>query len=438
MSTNADTEHEAEFAVLNSEFGAQALAEAAGIARIGPSDVQRWRKRLGSPEAAAAVLRIAQGRRQAAAKFARAQEMWLHPLGAEQSTSEVVARRKAERFARVASASGIERAVDLCAGIGGDAIALAERMPVIAVDMSQANCRRLAWNAGVYNFADRLLAVRGRAETLPIPLSNRVAIHIDPDRRASKANVKEGKARQTRRLDEYAPNLAFLRELLNQAVGCAVKISPASDFEAAFADAASNSNLEIELTSFRGECKEAVVWSGIFAECRRSAVSLPSGAVWTDRDGPLNARAPVVSWKRWVYEPDPALSRAGLLDGFAQRFGLDRVAAGAPLLTSDALIARPSSWLAEYEVLDVLPADIKRMRAVVAAHPASALDIKSRGISVTPESMRLDLRFQPSPGALPLVLFLIRGDDGRSSAVLARRGARGEDGSGISDQAERS
>ena len=42
---------------------------------------------------------------------------------------------------------------------------------------------------------------------------------------------------------------------------------------------------EIELISLRGECKEATVWFGELASCRRRATRLPEGVTWTDRDG---------------------------------------------------------------------------------------------------------------------------------------------------------
>src|ERR1019366_2452459 len=59
-------------------------------------------------------------RLQARAKFSRAMQMFFTRPGLEQSSSEVVARHRAARYA------SFERVADLCCGIGGDLLALAQ------------------------------------------------------------------------------------------------------------------------------------------------------------------------------------------------------------------------------------------------------------------------------------------------------------------------
>ena len=61
---------------------------------------------------------VGRGAKKAAVKFEHGQQMWVEPIGIEQATSEPVARHKAARFT-------CPLVVDLCAGIGGDALALA-------------------------------------------------------------------------------------------------------------------------------------------------------------------------------------------------------------------------------------------------------------------------------------------------------------------------
>src|SRR5262245_14498337 len=87
-------------------------------------------------------------RERGTAKFSRAAEMWFDRKGLEQATSEPVARDKARRF------SG--RIFDLCSGIGGDTLALAERCDVTAIDLSPVACLRTEWNADVYGVASRV------------------------------------------------------------------------------------------------------------------------------------------------------------------------------------------------------------------------------------------------------------------------------------------
>ena len=116
----ATTDADAEAWVLSSDQGLALLAEVSVVAAPLPADLTRWRK-LASPDQVAGAVRLAEARRRGAAKFTRADRMWFEPTGLEQATAEPVARHKAARFAGRAAT-----VVDLCCGIGGDTLALAE------------------------------------------------------------------------------------------------------------------------------------------------------------------------------------------------------------------------------------------------------------------------------------------------------------------------
>ena len=392
----AEGELDAEAWVLSTEPGRRLLIEAAAVGEVRPAEIQRLR-RLASANAVAAALRLADCRAKARVKFSQGERMWLDPIGLQQATSEPVALHKAGRF----QSSLI---VDLCAGTGGDSLALAQRASVVAVDRSQAMCRRLAWNAAVYGLAERILPCRGLAESFPIPPG--AWVHIDPDRRATKPS-------RARTLADYAPALAFLRSLSERALAGAIKLSPASDFATAFP----NPDLEIELISLDGECKEATVWFGAAATCRRRATRLPEGVTWTDRDGDCSERlrVPTAAIAAYVYDPDPALLRAGLLDSFAAAHGLRRIAPDVDYLTSERLVATP--FLMPFEVQAVLPLDLKRLRRVVAEKNLGPLEIKLRGLDLVPERLRDQLHPR---GSRPATLILA-GGSGPARAILARR-----------------
>jgi hypothetical protein len=55
----------------------------------------------------------------------------------------------------------------------------------------------------------------------------------------------------------------------------------------------------------------------------------------------------------WVFDPDPALVRSGLLDAFAVAHGLSRVAEGVDFLTGADRVA--SAFLTAFAVEHVLP-----------------------------------------------------------------------------------
>jgi hypothetical protein len=392
-----------EFRVLTSDLGRRLLDEVASVRSLGPADLARLRKRA-APEIVAATVRLALARRKAIAKFERGAQMWCEVTGVEQATAEPVARHKAARF------ESCPIVVDLCAGIGGDAIALAARSQVLAVDRDPGMCRRVGWNAAVYGVGDRVLAVQSRAETFAVPRG--AWVHLDPDRRA-------GRDRRARALEEYAPGPSSWESIVRRASGGAIKLSPASDFARHFC----TPEYEIELISLRGECKAATVWFGEAASCRRRATRLPEGVTWTDRDAesagskdPRPAPVPVSPLSSWIYDPDPSLIRAGLLDGFAQTHGLRRIAEGIDYLTAADLVETP--FLTAFAVRDVSSMDLKHLRRMIQQHNVGTLEIKVRGADVAPEVLRSRLK----PRGAEAATLLIVGGPGPARAVLAQRG----------------
>lgn len=390
----ADVEHH----VLTTDLGRTLLERVAHVGSPGPADLVRWRT-LAPTEWVHAAIRLCDCRRRALAKFSRADRMWLDPTGLEQATAETVARYKARRFQA-------KRVVDLCSGIGGDTLALAEIHDILAVDRDPGMCRRLNWNAEVYEVRDRVQPIVADAERFPIPPG--AWVHVDPDRRAQ----GRSRARRVRRIDDYQPGPSVLKSLCRRVAGMAVKLSPASDFETHFSDP----GFEVELISLDGECKEATVWSGGAATCRRRATRLPEGVTWTDRDGEPGgdeAVFPESAWS-WVYDPDPALARSGLLDAFATAHSLGRITRAVDYLVGPSLVSTP--FLAAFEVLDVFPLDLKRLKRELTKREIGGVEIKVRGAEVAPEVLRARLKLQGSrQGTL-----LIAGK-GPTRAILARR-----------------
>ncbi len=387
---------DAEAWVLTDPAGHDLLTEVARLREPRPADIDRWRKHA-PPHIVAAAIRLAACRGRARAKFSRGNEMWLDSVGLEQATAEAVALHKGRRFA-------CPLVVDLCSGIGGDSLALAQAANVIGVDSNHGMCRRLAWNAAVYEVADRVLPCRANAEAFTIPSG--AWIHIDPDRRTS------GHER-ARRLIGYVPGLDFLRHLTRTVPGGAIKLSPASDFAAQF----TAPGLEVELISLGGECKEATVWFGAAATCLRRATKLPENVTWTDHDGNADEffRVPVAPTSAFIYDPDPALLRAGLLDGFAAAHGLQRIAGDIDYLTSVRLVDTP--FLAAFEVQSVHRLDLKQLRRLVAEKDLGPLEIKLRGLDLTPEALRKQLRPRGSHSAT----LILAGGSGPAAAYLTRR-----------------
>ena len=329
-------------------------------------------------------------RRKAGVKFSRAAEMWFDRQGFEQATSEAVAKHKAARF------SG--EVIDLCCGIGGDAIALAAQGSVTAVDLNPVSCLRTSWNADVYEVSPRVTTVCDDATQ--VDLSGKL-VHIDPDRRAS----ARGRAV---RVEDYVPGLDFLQRLTHTGRGGAIKLSPAANFGGKFRDA------EVELISLNGECKEATIW---FGELRGTAswraTILPTAE--TIAGEPLDYAAEMAAPLRYVFDPDPAVVRSGLVDAVGVQLGLSRLDAAEEYLTGSELVH--SGFVQPFEVLAELSNNPAEIRKYFRSAEFGQVEIKCRHIPIDADGVRRRL---PLAGNQPGVLIFAR-VAGKSRALVCRR-----------------
>ena len=128
------------------------------------------------------------------------------------------------------------------------------------------------------------------------------------------------------RVEDYVPGLDYLQRLTRTGRGGAIKLSPAANFGGKFRD------VEVELVSLHGECKEATIW---FGELRGTAswraTILPTGETITGE--PLDFTANISAPLQYVFDPDPAVVRAGLVDAVAVQLGLNRLDPAEEYLT---------------------------------------------------------------------------------------------------------
>lgn len=346
------------------------------------------RKRY-SQEVVSAAITLEELRQRAIVKFSRASQMWFDRQGLEQATQAQISSHKTNRF------SG--QVWDLCCGVGGDSIALAESCRVTAVDLNPAACLRTGWNVEVYGRQDQI-----EVHCEDVTRRDYVGdlVHIDPDRRPGGSRVV--------RMEEAEPGLPFLKHLMQTARGGAVKLSPAANFIGKFPEA------EIELISVDGECKEATVWFGELAEPGMyRATALPSGE--TLAGDPLSAFVEQSEIKKYVFDPDPGIVRSGLLDMLAETHGLSRLDEEEEYLTADQL--PETHFVRSFEVIDVLNYKEKELRKYFRDSDFGQLEIKCRHIKVPIESLRKKLTLA---GSEPGVLIVVR-EAGHSRAVICRR-----------------
>ncbi|WP_232248739.1 class I SAM-dependent methyltransferase [Streptacidiphilus rugosus] len=317
-----------------------------------------------------AALAQARLRSRAAAKFgADAERMYFTPNGVEQSTRSGVAQWRAQRF----TALGVRSVADLCSGIGGDAIALARAgIRVLAVDRDEAACAAAEANARALGLAD-LIETRC-ADVAEVDTVGYDAVFVDPARRGGRGRIFDPEA--------YSPPLSWAVEAARRAPFAALKVAPGIPHEAVPEDA------EVEWVSDGGDVKEAVLWFGTKAPQPHRATLLPAGASLTGGRLPDPPAGPVLSY---LYEPDGAVIRAHLVAEVAAQLGdatlIDPTIA---YLTSDQLTATP--YATAYRITDVLPFNLKRLKALVRERSIGTLVIKKRGSAIEPEELRRKIK----------------------------------------------
>ncbi|MFI2304225.1 methyltransferase domain-containing protein [Actinacidiphila glaucinigra] len=350
----------------------------------------------------AAALTQARLRQRAAVKFGEdAYRMYFTPDGVEQSTRASVARHRAERFA----ALGVRRLADLCCGIGGDAVPLARAgVEVLAVDRSPLTCAVVRANAEALGLAG-LIEVRC-ADVTEIAADGCDAVFVDPARRgrqsrgAARSASQEGRWRATggRIFDPeaYSPPLSWAVAAARKAPLAALKVAPGIPHEAVPEDA------EAEWVSDHGDVKEAVLWFGTAPGTRRATL-LPSGATLPAAGLPDPQVRPV---GRWLYEPDGAVIRAHMVADVAARVGGGLIDPTIAYVTSDEQHTTP--YATAYEITDVLPFNLKRLKALLREREVGVLTVKKRGSAVEPEEVRRRVKPQ-GPHAATVFLTRVAG-----------------------------
>ncbi len=350
--------------------GRTALELASSVGVADPLAAATALRRRGVPAGlAAAALTQVELRTRAATKFgADADRMFFTRAGLEQATRGAVATRRARRLAD----AGVRHVADLGCGIGADAVAFARAgIRVSAVDADPATAAVAAANAAALGLA-HLVEVHC-ADARDADLSDVDGVFCDPARRRGGTRVFDPAA--------YSPPWDFVAALPSRVARTALKLAPGIDHDLVPA------GTEAEWVSVDGEVVEAAFWCGPLAGVPRRATRLPSGATLT---GTGARRAPVGPVGRYLCEPDGAVIRAHLVAEFAATLDGTLADPDIAYVYTDRLV--PTAFGRGYEVLEVLPFSVKRLRAVLRERGVGRLTVKKRGCAIDPDQLRRSMR----------------------------------------------
>lgn len=341
-----------------------------------------------SPELVSAALTQAKLRTQASAKFGEfAQHMVFTRHGLEQATRWSVAALHARRFAQ----ADLTHVADLGCGVGADSLALAaldrtvtavEKDPLTA---AVATVNLTGWpNARV---------VCDDVETLDLSALEAGApdgVWLDPARRV----VGSGSSRRVFDPEAFSPPLSFVTGLASSGMAVGAKLGPGIPHEHVPREA------EAQWVSDHGDVVEVVLW---FNAVRRPDVARAALVLGTRADGTASAAelssgtwespapegALLADVGEYLYEPDGAVIRAGLVTDLARDLDAHLIHPAIAYLSADALHRTPLATA--YRVREVLPHNVKVMKKWVKDHGVGTLTIKKRGTDVTPEQLRKQL-----------------------------------------------
>lgn len=358
-----------DIAFLRSERGSQCLDEYAH-SEVSDSNtlplLSALRKSLTRAEASA-VLTTLRLRKNAEPKFPRfAGDMLFTEAGLQQASHPLVRRYRAGLVES-------RDTLDICCGIGSDSLAFAAAgKQVLGLDIDAVRIAIARHNAAAMG-VDVAFQVVDAARAMPHGYH---CIFFDPGRR-------DRQGRRIRHVEHYQPPLSLVRSW--QADEILIKLSPAVDLR----QLASYGG-QVEFISTNGQLTEALLW------LHRPAAP-PCATLLTDTGehhltASRAATTKIASPKAWLFEPDPAVLRAGLVQALARQLNAAMLDATIAYLTMARRAETP--WGRYWKILDWMPFQLKRVRRYLIERGVGRVTVKKRGFAMSPEALIARLRLR--------------------------------------------
>jgi hypothetical protein len=172
---------------------------------------------------------------------------------------------------------------------------------------------------------------------------------------------------------------------------------------------------EAEFISFNGQCREAALYFGPLRQSQRRATLLPGPHILDDRQVPI---VPVAPPGRFVFDPDPAVVRAHLIDQLAAQLNAWKLDPQIAYLSADQVI--PTPFAQAFEVLHCRPFQLKDLRRFMAQEGYFPHEIKKRRFPMEPDVLRQHLKLRS--GSKPVTLIMTRLAEKPTALICQRLG----------------
>ncbi len=328
-------------------------------------------------------------RQRAAGRFPEPERLWFTRAGLEQASSMAIARYRAARY------QGLTDVWDLCCGIGGDLLGLANELSIgaiTAVDRDPLHLAMAEANAIALGLADQITFVDADVRDVMFPPA--AGVFIDPARRTTTGRLATG---------ESEPPLDWCFDLARNGRPVGIKAAPGIAHDLVPA------GWEFEAIAIDTDLKEAALWSPALARAPRTAtVITATGPVSLHPiDGePIPRRAPVSG--DVLLDPNPAVTRAGLVEDLAR--SLPVPAAMIDPRIAFLVTAEPveTPFARALRVVDSFPWHEKHLKRRLRELEAGPIDIRRRGLPGDVDAISRRVR---GSGARPFTVAMTRVED---------------------------
>lgn len=307
------------------------------------------------------------------------------PLGAEQCSSTVTARFKARIAAEAAGPLG--RIADLTAGLGVDSW----QFSLVAGEVLCNEMQPVLHEAAKRNFA--LLGcgnVRfSRTEVTPENIASVLdafspsLVFMDPARRSG--------GRKVYRLQDCSPDVLALKDAVLERCPLFLKLSPMADISLICKEL--GQVREMWAVQSGGECREllALLVPGFSGDCRITAADAGGGASLSffpaeERDAQAQAVTSVNDIRGFLFEPGPALMKAGAFRLPCARFGLKGLGGGCHYYLSDSPLQEPGGLGKWFRIEKAAPFGKAAMKEFAALWPDA--EVTSRAMPLSSDELR--------------------------------------------------
>jgi hypothetical protein len=323
------------------------------------------------PEMVAAAMTVHLLRLRAREKFSLADDMWFTREGYEQATSGQIAEWRAKRF------TTFRRIVDLCCGIGGDSIGLSA-LPSIEqldiVDRDPVHLEMAVANTHLYSPDAQLR--EHLSDVTTYDLAGTDAVFIDPARRDEQGRHATGKSE---------PSLEWCVSLAERVLAVGIKLAPGLPHHLI------PEGWGFETIAIGFDLKEAVLWSpAMRTGAWQATVVTQSGTeTFVPVPGdPVELREPQVG--QWLFDPNPAITRAGLVDDLARTIDAAKIDNQIGFLVADR--AADTSYARCFRIVASIPWHERNLKQAVIDANGGEVVIRRRGLPGNVDDIQKRLR----------------------------------------------